>query len=119
MVEKEFWRLVSSLEEDVCVLYGADIHAMDMGSGFPTKDTPNLLPEDEVSARVFLLQSLCSCFFFGQCWNQMKLLDITETFFLLQTDEVGHYTDEICGCSQSVLDIGAVLGSCNVKEYYA
>ena len=50
MVEKEFWRLVSSLEEDVCVLYGADIHAMDMGSGFPTKDTPNLLPEDEVSA---------------------------------------------------------------------
>ena len=49
----------------------------------------------------------------------MKLLDITETFFLLQTDEVGHYTDEICGCSQSVLDIGAVLGSCNVKEYYA
>ncbi|KAK7101928.1 hypothetical protein V1264_020234 [Littorina saxatilis] len=47
MVEKEFWRLVSSLEEDVCVLYGADIHAMDMGSGFPTKATPNLMPEDE------------------------------------------------------------------------
>ena len=48
MVEKEFWRLVSSLEEDVCVLYGADIHAMEMGSGFPTKTTPNLMPEDEV-----------------------------------------------------------------------
>ncbi|XP_076469736.1 lysine-specific demethylase 5A-like isoform X2 [Babylonia areolata] len=47
MVEKEFWRLVSSLEEDVCVLYGADIHAKDTGSGFPTRDTPNLLPEDE------------------------------------------------------------------------
>lgn len=49
MVEKEFWRLVHSLEEDVCVLYGADIHAVEMGSGFPTKGTPNLLPEDEVS----------------------------------------------------------------------
>nr|KAG5711307.1 hypothetical protein BaRGS_006004 [Batillaria attramentaria] len=47
MVEKEFWRLVSSLEEDVCVLYGADIHAMEMGSGFPTKNTPNLMPEDK------------------------------------------------------------------------
>ncbi|XP_076448659.1 lysine-specific demethylase 5A-like [Babylonia areolata] len=47
MVEKEFWRLVSSLEEDVCVLYGADIHAKDVGSGFPTKDTANMLPEDE------------------------------------------------------------------------
>ena len=49
MVENEFWRLVSSLEEDVCVLYGADIHAMEMGSGFPTKPSQNLLPEDEVS----------------------------------------------------------------------
>ena len=49
MVEKEFWRLVSSLEEDVCVLYGADIHAKDTGSGFPTRDCANLLPEDEVS----------------------------------------------------------------------
>lgn len=55
MVEKEFWRLVHSLEEDVCVLYGADIHAMDNGSGFPTKSTPNLLPEDEVSVKSLLL----------------------------------------------------------------
>lgn len=70
MVEKEFWRLVSSLEEDVCVLYGADIHAMDMGSGFPTKDTPNLLPEDEVSARVFF-SLLCSFF-----WTVLKSNEI-------------------------------------------
>ncbi|KAL8614742.1 hypothetical protein ACOMHN_055300 [Nucella lapillus] len=47
MVEREFWRLVNSLEEDVCVLYGADIHAKDTGSGFPTKDSPNLVPEDQ------------------------------------------------------------------------
>ncbi|BFZ10485.1 hypothetical protein BsWGS_13524 [Bradybaena similaris] len=46
-VEREFWRLVSSLEENVMVQYGADIHAMEMGSGFPTKTTEDLLPEDE------------------------------------------------------------------------
>ncbi|KAK6176380.1 hypothetical protein SNE40_014678 [Patella caerulea] len=46
-VEKEFWRLVSCLEEDVCVQYGADIHASEMGSGFPTANTKHLCPEDE------------------------------------------------------------------------
>ncbi|ESO91413.1 hypothetical protein LOTGIDRAFT_205701 [Lottia gigantea] len=46
-VEKEFWRLVNCLEEDVCVQYGADIHALEMGSGFPTKTTADLCPEDE------------------------------------------------------------------------
>ncbi|XP_069142214.1 lysine-specific demethylase 5A-like isoform X2 [Argopecten irradians] len=46
-VEKEFWRLVNCIEEDVCVQYGADIHAADMGSGFPTKDNKDLFPEDE------------------------------------------------------------------------
>ena len=48
-VESEFWRLVHSLEENVMVQYGADIHAMEMGSGFPTKGTEDLLPEDEVT----------------------------------------------------------------------
>ena len=49
----------------------------------------------------------------------MKLLNIIETFFLLQTDAVGHCTDEICGCSHSVLlDIGVVLSSCNVKRVF-
>lgn len=36
LVEKEFWRLVSSIDEDVTVEYGADLHTMDHGSGFPT-----------------------------------------------------------------------------------
>ncbi|KAJ2901942.1 uncharacterized protein MKZ38_001243 [Zalerion maritima] len=35
-VEREFWRLVSSLEETVEVEYGADIHCTTHGSGFPT-----------------------------------------------------------------------------------
>ena len=47
-VEKEFWRLVNSVEEDVMVEYGADIHAADCGSGFPTRETETLFPDDEV-----------------------------------------------------------------------
>jgi len=35
-IEREFWRLVASLEETVEVEYGADIHSTTHGSGFPT-----------------------------------------------------------------------------------
>lgn len=35
-VEREFWRLVESLQETVEVEYGADIHSTTHGSGFPT-----------------------------------------------------------------------------------
>lgn len=45
VVEKEFWRLVSSLNDDVVVEYAADLHTADHGSGFPTKN--NCDPEDE------------------------------------------------------------------------
>ena len=38
-VEREFWRLVSSLTETVEVEYGADIHSTTHGSGFPTIET--------------------------------------------------------------------------------
>lgn len=34
-VEREFWRLIGSLEEDLSVEYGADIHVVNKGSGFP------------------------------------------------------------------------------------
>ncbi|XP_044751184.1 lysine-specific demethylase lid [Coccinella septempunctata] len=47
MVEKEFWRIVSSIDEDVTVEYGADLHTMDHGSGFPTKTSINLYPGDK------------------------------------------------------------------------
>uniref|UniRef100_A0A7R9CEJ1 [histone H3]-trimethyl-L-lysine(4) demethylase n=1 Tax=Timema cristinae TaxID=61476 RepID=A0A7R9CEJ1_TIMCR len=47
IVEREFWRLVSSIDEDVTVEYGADLHTMDHGSGFPTKFTKNLHPVDQ------------------------------------------------------------------------
>ncbi|XP_045649805.1 lysine-specific demethylase 5D-like isoform X1 [Ursus americanus] len=49
LVEKEFWRLVSSIEEDVTVEYGADIHSKEFGSGFPVSSSKgNLSPEEEV-----------------------------------------------------------------------
>ncbi|RXG69427.1 Lysine-specific demethylase 5A [Armadillidium vulgare] len=47
MAEREFWRIVSSIDEDVTVEYGADLHTMDHGSGFPTKSSKNLLPADQ------------------------------------------------------------------------
>lgn len=50
MAEREFWRIVSSIDEDVTVEYGADLHTMDHGSGFPTKNSKNLLPADQVYA---------------------------------------------------------------------
>lgn len=35
-VEREFWRLVTDVDEEVQVEYGADIHSTTHGSGFPT-----------------------------------------------------------------------------------
>ena len=56
-VEKEFWRLVNCIEEDVAVEYGADIHALEFGSGFPTKSVAHIFPEDEVTSLKLLLYS--------------------------------------------------------------
>ncbi|XP_062855327.1 lysine-specific demethylase 5C isoform X2 [Trichomycterus rosablanca] len=47
LVEREFWRLVSSIEEDVTVEYGADIHSKDFGSGFPVNNGKKHLTEEE------------------------------------------------------------------------
>ncbi|KAM9751416.1 lysine-specific demethylase 5C isoform 2-T2 [Menidia menidia] len=52
LVEREFWRLVSSIEEDVTVEYGADIHSKEFGSGFPMNNgKKNLTKEEEEYAR--------------------------------------------------------------------
>ena len=37
VVEKEFWRIMSSLEDPVTVEYGADLHTNEYGSGFATE----------------------------------------------------------------------------------
>lgn len=39
-VEQEFWRVVSSIDEAVTVEYGADLHVIDHGSGFPRRNQP-------------------------------------------------------------------------------
>lgn len=36
-VEREFWRLVTSLLTEVSVEYGADLHSLEFGSGFPQR----------------------------------------------------------------------------------
>ena len=51
--------LVNCLEEDVAVQYGADIHAMDQGSGFPTKALKEQFHEDEV---VDITSEVCSIY---------------------------------------------------------
>ena len=46
--EREYWRIVSSIDEDVTVEYGADLHTMDHGSGFPTPKSKDLMGTDKV-----------------------------------------------------------------------
>ncbi|CAG0879037.1 unnamed protein product [Darwinula stevensoni] len=59
VVEKEFWRVVSCIDEDVTVEYGADLHTMDHGSGFPTKNSKNLqLPDKEYATSPWNLNNL-------------------------------------------------------------
>lgn len=54
-MEQEFWRLTNTLSEDVTVQYGADIHSLTNGSGFPTAPSPDLTEEDEVCDKLNLL----------------------------------------------------------------
>lgn len=35
-VEQEYWKILASMDSNVTVEYGADLHSMDHGSGFPT-----------------------------------------------------------------------------------
>lgn len=35
-IEREFWRLIEAVQENVEVEYGADIHTSKRGSGFPS-----------------------------------------------------------------------------------
>ncbi|XP_067935364.1 lysine-specific demethylase 5A-like [Watersipora subatra] len=52
-VEEEFWKLTSNINETVTVHYGADIHALTNGSGFPTKlsDRPTFEEEKYVKSK--------------------------------------------------------------------
>ncbi|KAI9203893.1 uncharacterized protein BJ171DRAFT_599788 [Polychytrium aggregatum] len=54
-VEREFWRLVESPYDEVVVEYGADLHTVDHGSGFPTVDRN---PDDPYSSHSWNLNNI-------------------------------------------------------------
>uniref|UniRef100_A0A4W4F4V2 [histone H3]-trimethyl-L-lysine(4) demethylase n=1 Tax=Electrophorus electricus TaxID=8005 RepID=A0A4W4F4V2_ELEEL len=91
LVEKEFWRLVSTIEEDVTVEYGADIASKDFGSGFPVKNgTFRVAPDEE-----HYLSS-------GWNLNNMPVLDASV---------LTHITADICGMKLPWLYVGMCFSS--------
>lgn len=66
LVEREFWRLVSSIEEDVTVEYGADIHSKEFGSGFPMNNGKRKLTKEEEVCVLFLLVTIYKILNSGQ-----------------------------------------------------
>uniref|UniRef100_A0A671YEI2 [histone H3]-trimethyl-L-lysine(4) demethylase n=1 Tax=Sparus aurata TaxID=8175 RepID=A0A671YEI2_SPAAU len=91
LVEKEFWRLVSTIEEDVTVEYGADIASKEFGSGFPVRNSHfEVSPEDE-----HYLSS-------GWNLNNMPVLD---------SSVLTHVTADICGMKLPWLYVGMCFSS--------
>ncbi|KAI4826752.1 hypothetical protein KUCAC02_030185 [Chaenocephalus aceratus] len=91
LVEKEFWRLVSTIEDDVTVEYGADIASKEFGSGFPlTTSHFEVSPEDK-----HYLSS-------GWNLNNMPVLD---------SSVLTHITADICGMKLPWLYVGMCFSS--------
>uniref|UniRef100_A0A6Q2Z7U8 [histone H3]-trimethyl-L-lysine(4) demethylase n=1 Tax=Esox lucius TaxID=8010 RepID=A0A6Q2Z7U8_ESOLU len=91
LVEKEFWRLVSTIEEDVTVEYGADIASKEFGSGFPIRGGRfQVSPEDE---------DYLSC---GWNLNNMPVMD---------SSVLTHVTADICGMKLPWLYVGMCFSS--------
>lgn len=87
LVEKEFWRITSSVEEDVTVEYAADIHTMEHGSGFPTKNSAECLGDDQHYAE--------------SGWN-------LNNFPILEESILGYINADISGMTRSWLYAGMV-----------
>ncbi|TRY59713.1 hypothetical protein DNTS_002507 [Danionella cerebrum] len=91
LVEKEFWRLLGTIEEDVTVEYGADIASKDFGSGFPLKHgTFKVSPEEE---------DYLTC---GWNLNNMPVLDASV---------LTHVSADICGMKLPWLYVGMCFSS--------
>uniref|UniRef100_A0AAY4EXQ5 [histone H3]-trimethyl-L-lysine(4) demethylase n=1 Tax=Denticeps clupeoides TaxID=299321 RepID=A0AAY4EXQ5_9TELE len=91
LVEKEFWRLVSTIEEDVTVEYGADIASKDFGSGFPVKNgSYTVTPEEE---------HYLTC---GWNLNNMPVMEASV---------LTHVTADICGMKLPWLYVGMCFSS--------
>ncbi|XP_040907391.1 lysine-specific demethylase 5B-B [Toxotes jaculatrix] len=91
LVEKEFWRLVGAIEEDVTVEYGADIASKEFGSGFPIPNGKlKLSPADEK---------------YLQCgWNLNNLA-------MMNPSVLTHVTADICGMTLPWLYVGMCFSS--------
>uniref|UniRef100_A0A672LQN7 [histone H3]-trimethyl-L-lysine(4) demethylase n=1 Tax=Sinocyclocheilus grahami TaxID=75366 RepID=A0A672LQN7_SINGR len=91
LVEKEFWRLVGTIEEDVTVEYGADIASKEFGSGFPIKGGKfKVAPHDEK---------------YLQCgWNLNNMAMMTPSVLT-------HVTADICGMTLPWLYVGMCFSS--------
>uniref|UniRef100_A0A4W4DXS5 [histone H3]-trimethyl-L-lysine(4) demethylase n=1 Tax=Electrophorus electricus TaxID=8005 RepID=A0A4W4DXS5_ELEEL len=91
LVEKEFWRLVTTIEEDVTVEYGADIASKEFGSGFPMKGGRfKVAPHDE---------KYLNC---GWNLNNMAMMD---------PSVLTHVTADICGMTLPWLYVGMCFSS--------
>uniref|UniRef100_A0A8C0HIH2 [histone H3]-trimethyl-L-lysine(4) demethylase n=1 Tax=Chelonoidis abingdonii TaxID=106734 RepID=A0A8C0HIH2_CHEAB len=91
LVEKEFWRLVSTIEEDVTVEYGADIASKEFGSGFPVRDRKiKLRPEEEE--------------YLDSGWNLNNMP-------VMEQSVLAHITADICGMKLPWLYVGMCFSS--------
>lgn len=82
LVEREYWRIVGTIDEDVTVEYGADLHTLDHGSGFPTHKSHNLSAPEMVSLLSIFMYLLSLCFLnsclFTFCY-ELVLLNVPYT----------------------------------------
>ncbi|XP_048582625.1 lysine-specific demethylase 5A isoform X2 [Nematostella vectensis] len=89
IVEKEFWRLVCSMDEDVQVEYGADLHSAKHGSGFPRKGETHT-PEEE--------------FYANSAWNLNNLAN-------LEKSVLSHISADISGMKVPWVYVGMCFSS--------
>ncbi|XP_061628720.1 lysine-specific demethylase 5B-B isoform X4 [Phyllopteryx taeniolatus] len=91
LVEKEFWRLVGAIEEDVTVEYGADIASKEFGSGFPIPNGKlKVTPADEKYLK-------CG-------WNLNNMA-------MMNPSVLTHVTADICGMTLPWLYVGMCFSS--------
>nr|XP_046251726.1 lysine-specific demethylase 5B-B isoform X1 [Scatophagus argus] len=91
LVEKEFWRLVGAIDEDVTVEYGADIASKEFGSGFPIPNGKfKVSPADEKYLK-------CG-------WNLNNLA-------MMNRSVLTHVTADICGMTLPWLYVGMCFSS--------
>lgn len=91
LVEKEFWRLVGTITEDVTVEYGADIASKEFGSGFPIRGGKfKVAPQDEK---------------YLDCgWNLNNMA-------MMAPSVLTHVTADICGMTLPWLYVGMCFSS--------